>query len=101
MRGYDDTELTHAAVAAYIASGMADVGHRRADRGAALRPALHPAAARALLLRAAIAGLEQPHVRPVLELLRSPGSRAAIASLAGYDAGETGKLLTVQEAFER
>jgi hypothetical protein len=35
------------------------------------------------------------------EQLRAPGYRAAVAALAGYEAGQTGRLLTVPEAFER
>jgi hypothetical protein len=38
-------------------------------------------------------------VRPVLKLLASPGCRAAIASLAGYHAAETGKVQRLEEAF--
>jgi molybdate-binding protein len=82
--GFDDTELTHAAVAAYIASGMADVGI--GVQTAAQRFGLHfiPLLRERYFFALRIAALEQPHVKAVLTMLGSPASRAAIASLAGY-----------------
>jgi molybdate-binding protein len=46
-----------------------------------------------------IAGLEQPHVKAVLAMLGSPAARAAIASLAGYHAAETGRIQRLGAAF--
>lgn len=99
VRGYDDTELTHAAVAAYIASGMADVGI--GVQTAALRFGLHfiPLLRERYFFALRRASLDAPHVRQVLELLGSPGCRAAIASLSGYRAGETGSVQRVDDAF--
>ena len=53
IAGFNSAEFTHSAVAAYIASGMADVGIGVQHRGRALQSRLHPAGARALLLCAA------------------------------------------------
>ena len=99
--GFDDTELTHAAVAAYIASGMADVGI--GVQTAAQRFGLHfiPLLRERYFFALRIAALEQPHVKAVLTMLGSPASRAAIASLAGYHAAETGRIQRLGEAFER
>ena len=99
VHGYDDTELTHAAVAAYIASGMADVG--LGVQTAAQRFGLHfiPLLRERYFFALPSAGLALPHVQRVLKLLGTPGCRAAIASLAGYHAAETGKLQTLEEAF--
>jgi molybdate transport repressor ModE-like protein len=97
--GFDDTELTHAAVAAYIASGMADVGI--GVQTAAHRFGLHfiPLLRERYFFALRIASLEQPHVQPVLAMLASPASRAAIASLVGYHAAETGRVQRLGEAF--
>ncbi|WP_298825187.1 substrate-binding domain-containing protein [uncultured Piscinibacter sp.] len=97
--GFDDTELTHAAVAAYIASGMADVGI--GVQTAAQRFGLHfiPLLRERYFFALRIASLEQLHVKPVLELLASPASRAAISSLMGYHAAETGRVQRLGEAF--
>jgi len=99
VRGFDDTELTHAAVAAYIASGMADVGI--GVQTAAQRFGLHfiPLLRERYFFALRSASLTQPHVQPVLALLAAPACRAAIASLAGYHAAETGRLQTLEEAF--
>lgn len=100
VHGYDDTELTHAAVAAYIASGMADAGI--GVQTAAQRFGLQfiPLLRERYFFALPTASLGQPHVKPVLELLRSPLCRAAIASLAGYHVGETGRVQRLDEAFD-
>jgi molybdate transport repressor ModE-like protein len=97
--GFDDTELTHAAVAAYIASGMADVGI--GVQTAAQRFGLHfiPLLRERYFFALRIASLKQPPMQPVLALLSAPASRAAIASLAGYHAAETGRVQRLDEAF--
>ncbi|MBP5992172.1 MAG: helix-turn-helix transcriptional regulator [Piscinibacter sp.] len=98
--GFDDTELTHAAVAAYIASGMADIGI--GVQTAAQRFGLDfiPLLRERYFFALRIASLDQPHVQPVLALLASPASRAAIASLVGYHAAETGRVQRLDEAFD-
>ncbi len=100
VQGFDDTELTHAAVAAYIASGMADVGI--GVQTAAQRFGLHfiPLLRERYFFALRIAGREQPPVRAVLAKLASPEIRAAIASLAGYHTAETGKVQRLDEAFD-
>ncbi|MGA0612323.1 substrate-binding domain-containing protein [Caldimonas sp. KR1-144] len=101
VRGWDSAEFTHAAVAAYIASGMADVGvgvQTAAQRfGLTFLPLLRERYFFAVNAQA----LEASPLREVVALLRSPGYRSAVAALAGYEAGETGRVLTVREAFER
>ena len=99
VRGFDDTELTHAAVAAYIASGMADVG--LGVQTAAQRFGLHfiPLLRERYFFALPHAGLQREALAPVLALLASPACRAAIASLAGYHAAETGRVQRLGEAF--
>lgn len=99
LPGWNNAEFTHAAVAAYIASGMADVGvgvQTAAQRfGLTFIPLLRERYF--LALRAAAIGVAP--MRDALALMRSPAYRSAVAALGGYDAGETGKLLGVAEAF--
>ena len=47
------------------------------------------------------AGAQQSPMPQVLELLSSSAYRAAVAALPGYEAGETGRVLGVAEAFAR
>jgi molybdate transport repressor ModE-like protein len=101
VRGYDSAEFTHAAVAAFIASGMADVGV--GVQTAARRFGLHfiPLVRERYFLAFDRAGAQQSPMPQVLELLSSSAYRAAVAALPGYEAGETGRVLGVAEAFAR
>lgn len=100
LRGYDDTELTHAGVAAYIASGMADVG--LGVQTAAERFGLHfiPLLDERYFFALPTSALALPQVQPVLSMLRSPACRAAIASLPGYRATMTGEVQRLEQAFD-
>ena len=97
--GFESAEFTHAAVAAFIASGMADVGI--GVQTAAHRFGLHfiPLVRERYFLALDSAAVERQPMLQVLELMRSPAYRSAVAALVGYEAGETGRVLTVQEAF--
>ena len=100
VAGYDNTELTHAAVAAYVASGMADVGigvQTAAHRfGLDFVPLLKERYFFALPADA----LERPELRPVLTVLRSPAFRARVAALKGYEAADTGKVMAIGDALQ-
>jgi len=99
INGYASTEVTHAAVAAYIASGMADVGV--GVQTAAQRFGLHfmPLLRERYYLALPTALLQQPSMRRALALMQSPRYRSSVASLVGYEAAETGKVLSIEEAL--
>ncbi|RJP72119.1 MAG: LysR family transcriptional regulator [Comamonadaceae bacterium] len=99
VAGYDNTELTHAAVAAYVASGMADVGI--GVQTAAHRFGLHfiPLLKERYFFALPADALQREELRPVLTVLRSPAFRSRVAALQGYEAARTGQVLTVGEAF--
>ncbi|HEY5799133.1 MAG TPA: substrate-binding domain-containing protein [Burkholderiaceae bacterium] len=99
ISGFDSAELTHSAVAAFIASGMGDVGIgvETAARHFGLDfILLSPERYFFALPQAA---LETPLVAQVTHLLQSRAVRADIDALAGYDSTGTGGILTLQEAF--
>lgn len=99
VQGYESAEFTHAAVAAFIASGMADVGI--GVQTAAHRFGLHfiPLVRERYFLAFDRVAIQSAAMSDVLEHLRSPAYRSAVAALVGYEAGETGKVLGVDEAF--
>ena len=99
VTGYDTTELTHAAVAAFVASGMADVGI--GVQTAAHRFGLHfiPLLKERYFFALPADALQRADLRPVLTVLRSPSFRAQVAALKGYEAAQTGQVLTLGEAF--
>jgi molybdate transport repressor ModE-like protein len=99
VAGYESTEFTHAAVAAYIASGMADVGFGL--EAAARRFGLEFIA----LLRERYffacesAAVNKGPLRDVVDLLRGADMKAVIDKLPGYDSRITGTVIELEEAF--
>jgi molybdate transport repressor ModE-like protein len=99
INGFENAEFTHSAVAAYIASGMADVGigvQTAAERfGLQFIPLLRERYMFALTTKS----LEDPLMHQVLSIIQSAPYREAVNSLPGYDGEDTGKILTLAEAF--
>jgi molybdate transport repressor ModE-like protein len=97
--GYENTEFTHAAVAAYIASGMADVGFGL--EAAARRFALDfiPLLRERYFFGCESAAVNKSMLRDVLTLLRGDQMRAVIDALPGYDGKLTGTVVELEEAF--
>lgn len=100
IKGFDTTELTHSAVAAFIASGMAEVGF--GVQTAAHRFGLDfiPLIREQYFLALRITDLDDPVLDHVIKVLQSEQYRAEINQLAGYDASNTGKILSLAEAFQ-
>ncbi|MFT5642804.1 MAG: molybdate transport repressor ModE-like protein [Janthinobacterium sp.] len=99
ISGYENAEFTHAAVAAYIASGMADVG--LGLQAAAQRFGLDfiALARERYFLALPVAALEDPLIRQVIAMLQSASFRATVDALAGYDATDTGKIVSLADVF--
>lgn len=100
VAGFENTELTHAGVAAYVASGMADVGI--GVQTAAHRFGLHfiPLLKERYFFALPPDAMDRAELRPVLTVLRSPAFRSRVAALQGYEAANTGQVTTVGEAFQ-
>ena len=99
INGFENTEFTHSAVAAFIASGMADVGF--GVQTAAQRFGLDfiPLVRERYFFALPSASLNDPLMQSVIAILRSPGLRETINQLPGYDATDTGLILSLQEIF--
>ncbi|MBY0269194.1 MAG: helix-turn-helix transcriptional regulator [Burkholderiales bacterium] len=100
IHGYAHEEFTHAAVAATVASGMADAGFgieaAAKEQGLAFVPLLkehYYLAARAALLR-------QPRLRALLARLEQPAFRKMVSNLAGYKAGGALEWIPATELLE-
>ncbi|ABR90518.1 transcriptional regulator, LysR family [Janthinobacterium sp. Marseille] len=99
IEGYQSNEFTHSAVAAYIASGMADVGV--GVQTAAHRFSLDfiPLIRERYFLALPLSIMDDPLIQLVIDVVQSGYFRKVINGLAGYDAGDTGKILLLSEAF--
>lgn len=99
IRGYEQCEFTHAAVAAFVASGMADVGFGVEVPAREFKLEFLPAHQERYLLACETRNLNAPHCREVLQTLQSDAYRAAVNALPGYRSQEAGTVLTFDEAF--
>jgi len=101
INGYEQIEFTHAAVAAYVASDMADVsfGVEAAARQFDLDFVRLVTEDYFFVCRKQL--LELASIKRVLAIMRSEEFQAAISQLPGYRCKDAGVVKTVQEAFQR
>ncbi len=99
IAGFNSAEFTHSAVAAYIASDMADVG--LGVRTAAQRFNLDfiPLVRERYFFAIRSEALGDPLVRQFLGILQLPEYHARVNELTGYDAADTGKIMSLAQAF--
>jgi len=99
IEGYDTGEFTHAAVAAYIASNMADAGfgiETPAQRfGLEFIPLVKE---RYFFLFHAERG-DSPAIQQAMSILRNNEFRKTVNKLPGYDATHCGRVFDLTEAF--
>jgi molybdate transport repressor ModE-like protein len=100
INGYVHVEFTHAAVAAYVASGMADVsfGVEAAARQFGLDFIRLVTEDYFFVCRKQF--LEQDSMKRVLSIMRGEEFQTAISQLPGYESKDAGSVKTVKEAFQ-
>jgi molybdate transport repressor ModE-like protein len=100
VHGYEKCELTHAAVAAYVASGMADVGFGVETPAKQFKLDFLPIQTERYFLVCEERSLATPAVRELLRLIRSEEFKETVNRLPGYQAdASTGKVVDLQQAF--
>jgi len=99
VNGYASAELTHSAIAAFVASGMADVGF-------GVEPAAHhfgldfiPIVDEDYYFACDRARLERMPLATVLGLLRGSAFRRSVDQLEGYDPQDCGKVVDLEEGL--
>ncbi|HET9642682.1 MAG TPA: substrate-binding domain-containing protein [Burkholderiaceae bacterium] len=97
ITGYTQCEYTHAAVAAYVASDMADAGLGVETPARRFRLEFLPLQLENYFLLCKRPALESPLVQQLLEVLRDPSFRDAVNGLPGYDATGSGEVRAVEE----
>jgi molybdate transport repressor ModE-like protein len=100
INGYEHVEFTHAAVAAYVASGMADVsfGVEAAARQFHLDFVRLVTEDYFFVCRKPF--LETDAMKRVLEIIRGQEFQSAISLLPGYKCSDTGSVKTVSLVFQ-
>lgn len=99
IRGYEQCEFTHAAVAAFVASGMADAGFGVEVPAREFKLEFIPCEQERYVLLCDAAALDAPEVQRMLEMLRSEAYGAAVNRLPGYATDETGAVQTLGEVL--
>jgi putative molybdopterin biosynthesis protein len=95
VQGYEHEEYTHLAVAAAVASGVADVGLGIRAAAHALNLDFVPLATEQYDLVIPSVHYESELLRPLLELLHDESFRQAVTSLPGYDVSRMGQVRTI------
>ena len=99
IAGYDAVEYTHAAVAAYIASGMADAGFGVETPAKRFGLDFIPLVTERYFLVCHVVALATSAIARMLDSLRSAEFKNKINALPGYDGMQSGLVLTLGEAF--
>jgi len=99
VNGFNSAEFTHSAVAAYIASGMADAGFGMRAAAAQFKLDFIGLVREEYYFAVRSDALGTPAMRELLELMRQPAYRQLVAALPGYDATHTGTLLPLVDAL--
>ena len=92
VRGYDDEEYTHMAVAVRVLAGGADAGLGVLAAAQALGLDFVPVAEERYDLCIPVAHLGDERVQALLLALEAPAFRAAVAAMGGYDVTPMGKV---------
>lgn len=97
--GYSNGEFTHAAVAAYIGSGMADVGFGVETAARRFGLDFVPVLKERYFFAIEQEKLHSPVMAQAAAALASGSFRQRVDALPGYDGTLTGQILTLPEAF--
>lgn len=99
IAGFEHGEFTHAAVAAYVASGMADVGFGVETPARHFKLDFVPLANERYFLLCRTAQMPTPAIQAVVAALHDPALREELHELPGYDPAIAGTVTPLREAF--
>ncbi len=99
--GWEHGEHTHAAVAAFVGSGMADVAFGLELPARQFKLDFLPLATERYFMLCRREALGTPRVARVLEILREPAFRASLDALPGYDAAHCGEVHPLADVLAR
>jgi molybdate-binding protein len=96
---YDSAEYTHAAVAAYVASNMADVGFGVETAARRFDLDFIPIARENYLFACKTSALKQSQLKPACYIMQNSPFRNTVSALAGYDGNQSGSIISFDTAF--
>ena len=99
IEGYEILEYTHAAVAAYVGSGMADAGFGLEVPARRFGLDFVPLVTERYFFICRNEFLNEPAMQQFNAVLADAQFRAQVALLPGYDPGEAGRLQAAREAY--
>ena len=99
IRGYDRVEYTHAAIAAFIASGMADAGLGVETAARQFHLGFVPLMNERYFLLARRDSLHSPMIERLLAVMRSREFKAHLVRLQGLDSGRCGRIEELRDAL--
>ena len=97
--GVDTVELTHAAVAAYIASGKADAGLGIAASAAEFDLDFLPIVTERYGLIFPAEGMANANITALLGVMQSAEYQRAVQAIPGYSCNDTGRVTPLADAF--
>jgi molybdate transport repressor ModE-like protein len=98
--GFETAEFTHSAIAAFIASGMADVGFGVQTAAERFGLDFIPLIRERYFFAVPISAMKDPLMQQVISILQSTAFRDIVNQLHGYDANATGEILSLTKAFK-
>lgn len=99
IAGFASAEFTHAAVAAYVASGMADASFGVETAARRFELDFIPIAREQYFLACEQKALRSPMVQAARDVMASAAFRATLDALPGYDGAQCGALLRIEDFF--
>ena len=99
INGFESAEFTHAAVAAYIASDMADVGIGVETAARRFGLDFVPLLRERYFFAIEKNTLDTAPMAQLIAILKGAGFREQVEQLAGYDVTEAGSVMSIQQAF--
>ena len=99
VRGYEQAEFTHAAVAAYIASGMADCGFGLETAARRFNLGFIPVLRERYFFACERDALERAPLKQVRALMQGKAFREVVNALPGYDGRMAGRVVEVEKGL--
>ncbi|SAL38258.1 substrate-binding domain-containing protein [Caballeronia humi] len=99
INGYATTELTHSAIAAFVASGMADLGFGVQPAAQHFALDFIPVIDEDYFFACERSRLNEARLASVLDVLKSDAFNVSVAHLEGYDPARCGLLVGVEEGL--